>query len=179
MGSLGLPTLGVRRRAQHSELRTDENDQQRVSMRIVCAAALASLALSLLVPASAAERRFEVGTLTCRLAPKIGLTVGSRQRIDCQFGTNRHGHTERYLGTVARFGLDLGMTAGGVMRWKVLMNTRAPGHGALAGHYVGASGAASLGVGVGQRSLSPDPAEQRCFSRFPLFAASASISRSG
>lgn len=115
--------------------------------------AIVVIVVSSHAPVSAAQRHFQVGTLICRLAPKVGLIVGSRQRIDCEFIRVRHTRTERYLGTVTRFGLDVGITAGGVMRWGVLTTTRNPGRGTLAGHYVGASGDVSLGVGVGAKVL--------------------------
>lgn len=39
------------------------------------------------------------------------------------------------------------------MTWAVIAPTRGFHHGALAGRYVGASGSASLGVGVGANAL--------------------------
>jgi hypothetical protein len=60
---------------------------------------------------------------------------------------------ERYDGSVTRFGLDLGVTAGGVLRWAVIARTSRLGRGALAGNFVGASGDIALGVGVGANVL--------------------------
>ena len=54
------------------------------------------------------------------------------------------------MGTI---GLDIGITAGGVMAWGVLAPTAGPRRGALAGTYVGASGAIGVGVGVGATLL--------------------------
>ena len=99
-----------------------------------------------------AQPRRETGSLTCRLAPSIGLIIGSRQSMTCRFA-RRDGRTERYSGTVTRFGLDLGVTAGGVMVWSVLKRTTSTGRGALAGHYVGASGDVSFGLGLGAKVL--------------------------
>lgn len=103
-------------------------------------------------PTATAQQRVEAGVLTCRLGPSVGLIIGSRQRMRCEF-VQPNGRSERYLGTVTRFGLDLGITVGGVMRWAVLSNTRVPGRGALAGNFVGASGDISLGIGVGANAL--------------------------
>jgi hypothetical protein len=50
-------------------------------------------------------------------------------------------------------GLDLGVTAGGVMAWAVFAPSTSVPHNALAGKYVGASGDLSLGVGVGANAL--------------------------
>jgi hypothetical protein len=98
-----------------------------------------------------AQSRIEAGTLTCRMGPSIGALVASRQRLRCIFATRAR--VENYSGTITRFGFDVGITLGGVMGWRVLARTRTLGPGALAGHYVGASGDASLGVGFGANVL--------------------------
>jgi hypothetical protein len=93
------------------------------------------------------------GVLSCRMAPTIGLIVGSRQTMSCQFKPDSGGQSENYSGVMRRIGLDLGITAGGGMAWAVLMNAEFPGRGGLAGVYVGASGDIALGVGVGANVL--------------------------
>jgi Protein of unknown function (DUF992) len=103
-------------------------------------------------PAHAQDNR-RVGVLTCRLSPSVGLIIGSRQRMDCRFNPRQGGAPERYFGSVTRFGLDLGITVGGVMTWAVLARTSRLGRGALAGNFVGASGDIGLGVGVGANVL--------------------------
>jgi hypothetical protein len=119
---------------------------------LTSAAALMVLTWTEVSPA-AAQNQFHVGRLTCRLGPSVGLIVGSRQRMRCHFVRAADPRIERYSGTVTRFGLDLGITAGGVMTWSVLARTRRVGRGTLAGHYVGASGDASLGIGIGAKVL--------------------------
>ena len=109
-------------------------------------------ALSGIDSAQAQDHR-RVGMLTCRLAPSVGLIIGSRQRMDCRFTSSQGGYNERYFGSVTRFGLDLGITAGGVMTWAVLARTSRIGRGALAGNFVGASGDVAFGVGVGANVL--------------------------
>ena len=114
----------------------------------------ATIILALFVSTKAdAQQRVQVGTLTCRLAPSVGLIVGSRQRMDCRFERSRGGPVERYSGVTTRIGLDLGFTAGGVMTWIVFAGTSAIGRGVLAGDYIGASGDIALGVGVGANAL--------------------------
>jgi len=57
-----------------------------------------------------------------------------------------------YTGSITKFGLDLGATAGGEMAWSVF----APSNkrfGALAGHYGGATAEATVGAGVGANVL--------------------------
>lgn len=125
-----------------------------IEMRKIVVSAAILIAMASLFGSSAAtaQQRVEAGTLTCRLAPSVGLIIGSRQRMRCEF-VAPNGRRENYAGSVTRFGLDLGITVGGIMRWAVLANTRAPGRGFLAGHYVGASGDIALGVGIGANAL--------------------------
>jgi hypothetical protein len=59
------------------------------------------------------------------------------------------GGTQNYTGTIGRLGLDLGVTAGGVMPWAVLASTANIPSGAPAGEFVGASGEITVGVRVG------------------------------
>ena len=101
---------------------------------------------------AAAQQRVQAGVLTCRLGPSLGRIINARPRMRCQF-VKSDGRMENYLGTVTRFGLDLDITVGGVMRWAVLANTGVTGRGVLAGHYVGASGDISPGIGIGANAL--------------------------
>jgi Protein of unknown function (DUF992) len=94
-----------------------------------------------------------VGTLTCKMAPSIGLVFGSRQRMACRFAPNGAFPPEAYVGVMNSIGLDIGITAGGIMAWGVFAPTTGPMRGALAGTYVGASGAIGVGVGVGANLL--------------------------
>jgi hypothetical protein len=57
-----------------------------------------------------------------------------------------------YDGAITKFGLDLSITGGGIMICAVFTGTVA-GPGFLAGDYVGASGEASLGAGLGPNAL--------------------------
>jgi hypothetical protein len=100
-----------------------------------------------------ARDRTEAGTLTCRIGPGIGAVIASHRQMRCRFDPRGGGRVEEYSGTITRFGLDIGVTAASVMRWVVFVRTRVFRSGALAGHYVGASGEASLGVGGGAKAL--------------------------
>ena len=101
------------------------------------------------------------GTLTCKLAPSIGLIIGSRQRMACRFVPNGAYPPEAYVGVMGTIGLDIGITAGGVMAWGVLAPTAGPMRGKLAGTYVGASGAVGVGAnllfGGSNRSIALQP----------------------
>jgi hypothetical protein len=95
----------------------------------------------------------KVGALTCKTSASLGLIIGSHQKLRCSFTPDNGGPPEIYTGHINRLGLDLGLKAGGVMAWGVLAPTNGLHHGALAGKYIGASGSASLGVGVGANAL--------------------------
>jgi hypothetical protein len=94
----------------------------------------------------------KVGTLTCRTSATIGLILGSHQKLQCSF-TPDSGVGEHYVGHINRLGVDVGVRAGGILVWAVLAPTNGWHHGALAGKYVGASGSASFGLGVGANVL--------------------------
>jgi hypothetical protein len=116
--------------------------------------AAAALIAALVSPSAAqAPQGVKVGTLTCKLAPSIGLIFGSQQRMSCVFQPDGGYPPERYAGVLGRIGLDIGISAGGVMAWAVYAQSAGPLHGALAGTYGGASGAIGVGVGVGANVL--------------------------
>jgi hypothetical protein len=116
---------------------------------------LATLAVASISPASAQTppSGTNVGALTCRTGPSIGLIFGSRQKMACRFVPNGSHPPEAYVGVMNSIGLDVGITAGGVMAWGVFAPNTGPMRGKLAGTYVGASGAIGLGVGVGANLL--------------------------
>ena len=103
------------------------------------------------IPA-AAQSGTKVGTLSCDLSAGIGLIVTSSRTMSCQFVPAR-GRSERYTGTVRRFGLDIGATRRARMVWAVVAPVRRFERGALAGSYVGASAEGTLGVGAGANAL--------------------------
>ena len=110
-------------------------------------------ALVLAMAPAAAQNQSKAGMLTCKLSPSVGLIVGSRQQMQCQFEPDSGGPSEPYSGTITRLGLDVGITAGGIMGWAVLASTSALPRGALKGTYGGASGDVSLGLGAGANVL--------------------------
>jgi len=114
----------------------------------------ALLVTTLILPASAqAPVRTQVGVLRCQLAPTVGLIVGSRQRMRCQFRPSGPGPIENYAGVITRLGLDVGISAGGRLAWGVIARSGRYTRRALAGTYVGASGDIALGLGVGANAL--------------------------
>ena len=111
-----------------------------------------ALAAALTAPALAQSGGTKVGLLTCNTSATLGLILGSHQKIGCTFRPD-NGPPENYEGHINRLGLDLGVKGGGVMTWAVFAPVNGYRHGALAGTYVGGSGSASLGVGVGANAL--------------------------
>jgi hypothetical protein len=112
-----------------------------------------ALAAALATPAAAQQSGgTKVGLLTCKSSASLGLIIGSHQKVRCSFAPD-NGPPENYEGHINRLGLDLGIKGGGVMTWAVFAPVNGYHHGALAGTYVGGSGSASLGVGVGANAL--------------------------
>jgi hypothetical protein len=119
--------------------------------------ALAALAVvaavALPAPAMAqSTNRTKVGSLTCDISAGIGLIVTSKKAVTCMFTPSQPGPREVYTGSITKFGLDLGATAGGEMIWAVYAPTTRK-FGALAGQYGGASAEATVGAGVGANVL--------------------------
>ena len=109
-------------------------------------------ALALPIPASAQANRTKVGTLSCDISGGIGLIITSKKDLTCMFTPSQPGPKEVYVGSITKFGLDLGATAGGEMVWAVYApSTRK--FGALAGNYGGATAEATVGAGLGANVL--------------------------
>ena len=60
---------------------------------------------------------------------------------------------DRYIATIRKVGLDLGITQESALAWAVFAPVQRLGPGGLSGDYVGAQGSATLGVGVGGNVL--------------------------
>jgi hypothetical protein len=115
-----------------------------------------AIALTLASVAPAVAQQVRAGLLTCDVSAGLGLIITSQKQLSCEFMPARPGLIrEDYDGSITKFGLDLGISGGGVMVWAVFTGTVA-GPGFLAGDYVGASGEASLGAGLGANVLVGD-----------------------
>ena len=113
--------------------------------------AIALLMLSF-TPAMAQDR-VQVGRLSCAVEGGVGLILGSSKDMTCTF-TRENGNTETYTGNIKKLGLDIGITGRTRIVWLVFNAGDASyAPGALSGTYVGASGEATLGVGVGANWL--------------------------
>jgi len=116
------------------------------------AAMTLAAAVALPIPAAAQANRTKVGTLTCDISGGIGLIITSKKDLTCMFTPSQPGPREVYVGSITKFGLDLGATAGGEMVWAVFAPTNRK-FGALAGDYGGATAEATVGVGLGANVL--------------------------
>ncbi len=115
---------------------------------LIGAVALAALAGS----AQAAPSGVKVGTLTCNVASGWGFVFGSSKDLHCNFRPNGH-RGEHYVGSISKFGVDIGYTEGGVLVWGVFAPSSDVRPGALQGDYAGATASATIGVGLGANVL--------------------------
>ena len=123
---------------------------KRSAFAMVGAAALVAGA-ALYGQAHAQKSGVNVGSLTCNVAGGMGYVFGSSKDMNCLFNRT-DGIAERYVGTIKRYGVDIGFTKEAQMVWLVF----APGAlapGSLSGGYAGATATAAAGVGVGANVL--------------------------
>ena len=123
------------------------------SVKVLTTALAAAVTISgILATPATARGRVKAGTLSCDISGGLGLILGSQKRVSCLFTPYTPGPREVYVGTIDKFGLDLGATARGEMVWAVYAPTSRR-FGALAGVYTGASAEATVGLGAGANVL--------------------------
>ncbi len=119
---------------------------------------LAGLTATVLVASSAAAQaqqpmsRVQVGVLECRGGASVGFIVGSVTNLGCVLRVEGLPE-DRYIATIRKVGLDLGITQESALAWGVFAPVARLGPGELAGNYAGVQGSATLGVGVGGNAL--------------------------
>jgi hypothetical protein len=112
----------------------------------------AAMAGAMALAAPAQAEGVKVGTLTCQVASGWGFVFGSSKDLRCNFAPNK-GMGEHYIGTISKFGVDIGYTSSATIIWAVFAPNSGPARGALQGDYVGATASATVGVGVGAHAL--------------------------
>src|ERR1700737_4546003 len=119
---------------------------------------LAGAAVTMLVASFAGAnaqqpmQRVQVGILECRGGASVGFIVGSVTNLGCVL--RAEGMPEdRYVATIRKVGLDLGITQESALAWGVFAPAVRLGPGALSGNYAGAQGSAAVGVGAGGNVL--------------------------
>jgi hypothetical protein len=113
---------------------------------------IAALTLVALAGPALAQERIQSGSLTCDVSAGIGLIIGSQRNVSCTFTPSLPGPVEYYTGRFSKLGVDIGVTAGGVMICLVYAPTNRP-VGGLTGTYVGATADASVVAGLGANAL--------------------------
>ena len=117
--------------------------------------ALAGIAATLLASSAQAQQpvsRVQVGVLECRGGASIGFIVGSVTNLGCVLRIEGLPE-DRYVATIRKVGLDLGITQETALAWGVYAPVARLGPGDLSGNYAGAQGSASVGVGLGGNVL--------------------------
>jgi uncharacterized protein DUF992 len=120
----------------------------------IFASATAAALLASFAPASAQQpaQRVQVGVLECRGAASVGFIVGSVTNLGCVFRSENMPE-DRYIATIRKVGLDLGITQESALAWGVFAPVARLGPGDLSGNYAGAQGSAAVGVGLGGNAL--------------------------
>jgi hypothetical protein len=118
---------------------------------------LATLALAAMLSLPAAAQTpqswTQVGLLSCRVDPNIGFIIVGHQPMECLFTPNTQTPPQAYDGAINTVGLNVGISAGGMLGWAVFAPTTGVPAGALAGDYVGVSGDIGIGIGAGANVL--------------------------
>ena len=118
----------------------------------MAAAVVAAGVLAPGAPAPAQPAGVALGTMSCNVGSGWGYILGSSRDLVCTYSP-RPGIAEHYAGRVQKFGVDIGYVSNAVVVWSVVAPIADMAPGALAGQYVGATGGASVGVGIGANVL--------------------------
>lgn len=124
----------------------------RRSVILVGAAFIALIASLAAVRAQQPPQLVQVGVLECRGGASVGFVIGSVTNLGCVLRTEGMPE-DRYIATIRKVGLDLGITQESALAWAVFAPAARLGPGDLSGNYAGAQGSASIGVGLGGNVL--------------------------
>jgi hypothetical protein len=85
---------------------------------LILSRAAATALLASFVSASAQQpmQRVQVGVLECRGAASVGFIVGSVTNLGCVFRSDNMPE-DRYVATIRKVGLDLGITQESALAW--------------------------------------------------------------
>ena len=99
------------------------------------------------------KQGIKVGTLKCNVDGGWGLVFGSSKSLKCVYTPDGRNFSERYRGSIDKYGIDIGYTEAGIILWTVFAPTENVDRGALMGKYIGATAEATLAVGLGANVL--------------------------
>lgn len=121
--------------------------------KALLAAAVAAASLFALAPQTqAAQSGVRIGTLTCHVQGAWGHLVASNREMNCMYEPY-HRTAERYVGSIQRYGVDVGHVNNATLVWAVVAPTSNVGRTALEGDYGGVSANATVGIGLGANVL--------------------------
>jgi hypothetical protein len=116
-------------------------------------AGLAMIAAGTASPAALADGAgVKAGFLTCDVESGWGFVFGSSRDLKCEYSDGQN-KSERYTGTINKFGVDIGYLSSAVIMWAVVAPSANVTPGSLAGQYAGASASAAVGLGIGANAL--------------------------
>ena len=120
------------------------------NLRALTFASLVSICAA--YPAAAEPIGMTAGLLNCNVSSGWGLILGSSRDMSCVY-TPTSGTPQHYMGSIKKFGVDIGYLSGATIVWAVANPTWGLSPGVLAGDYMGVTGSASVGAGVGANVL--------------------------
>jgi hypothetical protein len=94
----------------------------------------------------------QLGVLKCHGGADIGFIVGSVTHLRCVL-TGTAQPDQRYVATIQKIGLDIGITEDTNLVWAVFAPVAYAGPADLSGHYAGAGADATFVVGLGANVL--------------------------
>jgi hypothetical protein len=129
-------------------------ERLRLEEEIMHRLVLVALVYVLLSVAAQAQSWTQVGALMCKVDPSVGFIIVGHQPMQCTYTPSLAPAPPQYYdGAINTLGIDLGVSAGGVLAWGVFSPTTGLSQGALSGEYVGASGDVGLIAGAGANIL--------------------------
>lgn len=103
--------------------------------------------------AFAQDAKIRAGTLTCKGQGSVGLILGSKENLTCDYTTTDGNLVQRYAATITRIGLDIGQRGKNTMIWTVLGTTTNLQGEELVGNFAGVSADVAAGIGAGANIL--------------------------
>lgn len=112
-------------------------------------------ALALIATGASAQNGTEIGVLDCVVEGGVGYVIGSTKDVTCTFKPgNAELRPEVYVGTINKFGVDVGITGATLMQWLVVApSAEFYKPGSLTGDYAGATAEATVAAGLGANVL--------------------------
>lgn len=121
----------------------------RIALTLATAAALVAAGAQ----PSLARKGVKIGVLKCNVSQGTGFVFGSSRKLRCVYVPTDAGRREFYVGTINKWGIDIGYIKEGTMIWAVFAPASSVRRGALAGDYGGISADLAVGYGVGANAL--------------------------